>query len=451
MARLGVDGDRLLARLAALAQVSDEGPGVTRLAYSPADVRARDMVAGWMAEAGLEVWVDAATNLIGRLPGRCVPGDGVPGDGLPGDGVPGDGRSGGALPGGGGRCSHYLSTGSHLDTVVQAGALDGAYGVVAAVEVAATLARSGGLDHSLVVVAFANEEGARGTAGLNGSRAIGRPDTVDLAARDDEGVSLGDRLRAAGGDASLIGSAAWRPGALLAHVELHVEQGPILDRSGQSIGAVEAITGQRQLEVEIVGQANHAGTTPMAGRRDALVAAALFIAAVEHVTGPGGVRVATVGRLAVEPNVRNVVPGRVRLTVDLRDAERQRIDAATTELERQGQRIAVERDVTVSLRVLHDVPPTPCHPVVCDAVSQAAEHLGLAWQPMVSGASHDTQSMTALGPVGMIFVPSTGGVSHAPGESTARDDLIAGAEVLLATLSRLDRGPLCPRQRRVAG
>ena len=405
-----IDGDRLLARLDALARVSEQGAGVTRLAYSAQDAIGRELVAGWMSDAGLEVTTDPATNVIGRLPRR-------------------------------GSCPRTLVTGSHLDTVVQAGRLDGAYGVVAAIEVAVGAAA---LHHPLTVVAFANEEGARGTAGLNGSTAIaGRSETVDLGRLDDEAISLADRLRASGGEPEQLDRAAWPIGSTVAFVELHVEQGPLLDRSGRPIGVVQGITGQRQLVVDVVGCANHAGTTPMSGRHDALVAAAELVSSVEHLTGRGGVRVATVGHMTVEPNVRNVVPGRVRLTVDLRDVEGTLLDAATTEFEHRAEQIGVSRGVSITASCIDDIAPTSCHPVVRDAITAAAEHSGLAWQPIISGASHDAQSMAALGPVGMIFVPSADGVSHAPSEATSPDDLVAGANVLLDTLVQLDEGPLC--------
>jgi len=410
---LSVDVDRLLARLHALEQVSDGGPGVTRLAYSPLDSLGRELVGGWMRAAGLQVHIDQATNVVGRLPGRAG-------------------------------CERVLATGSHLDTVVHGGWLDGAYGVVAAIEVAAAANGAAALDHPLTVVAFANEEGGRGTPGLTGSSAIARgAGTVDLSSLDDEGVSLADRLRSSGGDPDRLDLARWAEESVVAFVELHVEQGPILDRSGRRVGAVEAITGQRQFEVDVVGETNHAGTTPMAGRRDAVVAAAEVVIAVERLTGEAGVRVATVGRMVAEPNVRNVVSGRVHLAVDLRDADRDRMDAATAELERETQRIAVSRDVRISVRGHHSVAPTHCDPVVRAAVIDAAGGLGLSWQPIVSGASHDAQSMAALGPVGMIFVPSMGGVSHAPIENTSPDDLVAGADVLLAALLELDASALC--------
>jgi len=404
-----IDGDRLLARLDALAQISSGGPGVNRLAYGQQDVVARDLVAVWMTAAGLTVTLDEATNLIGRLPGR-------------------------------GGCSRLLVMGSHLDTVVNAGPLDGAYGVLAAIEVAAA---SHSLEHELVVVAFANEEGARGTAGLSGSRAIGRPSTVDLDALDDDGVSLAARVRGAGGAPDAIGHAAWVDGSVVAYVELHVEQGPILDRSGCQIGVVEAITGQRQFDIEVLGEANHAGTTPMEGRRDALVAAAELVLAVERLAADGGARVATTGRCVAEPGVRNVVPGRVHLAVDLRDTDAGRLETATGELLAAAQRIGSSRQVAISVERLHDVVATPCHGAIRDAVAASAEQLGLTWRSMVSGATHDGQSMSAIGPVGMVFVPSTGGVSHAPTETTPPDDLVNGANVVLATIVQLDRGALC--------
>ncbi len=223
-------------------------------------------------------------------------------------------------------------------------------------------------------------------------------------------------------------------------MELHVEQGPVLDRSGRTVGVVEAITGQLQFEIEVAfGQANHCRDDADGGRR--LIALRRRPSSSWRCGGQGrgGGLVATLGAQPGILHVRNVVPGDVHLAVDLRDADAWRSGEAAAELQRQADRIGRGRDVTMSVRCLQDVAPTPCHPAVQAAVVAAAEGAGFAWEPMVSGASHDTQSMAPLGPVGMIFVPSTGGVSHAPAESTTPADLVAGANTLLATLCHLDR------------
>lgn len=406
-----VDGDRLLARLDQLAAIgATASGGVTREAYGPLDVAARTLVAGWMAEAGLVAEVDAATNLVGRTSGTA------------------SGR-------------RALATGSHLDTVVEAGALDGAYGVVAAVEVADALHRSGvELAHDLVVVAFANEEGARGTDGMVGSRAlVGAVDASELAAPDDEGVPLATRLADAGGDPDRIASARWDPDAVAAFVELHVEQGPRLDAGGQALGVVHGITGRRAVDIEVRGAANHAGTTPMELRSDALVAAAEVVVAVERLALDGAVRVATCGHLTVSPNVRNVVPGRATVSAELRDQDPGRLATVQPALEAAMAAIAERRGIEVAVSWGQYVPPIAADPTVLDVVRDAAVRSGLPWLQLSSGAGHDAQIVAGQVPIGMIFVPSTGGVSHSPREHTEPAHLVAGAQLLADSLVDLDR------------
>jgi len=410
-----VDGERLLRRLDELAAVgAAPGGGVTRLAYSRQDLEGRDLVAGWLREAGLDVGVDAAGNLLGRLPGSA-----------------GDGAT--------------LGTGSHLDSVVEAGPLDGAYGVVAAVEVAAVLARRGGLRHDLLVVGFSNEEGARGTPGMAGSLAVvGALTAQHLAAPDDEGVPLARRLRDVGGDPDALDSARWSAGRLAGWIELHVEQGPVLAARDVRIGVVTAITGRVTLDVVVTGVANHAGSTPMPGRRDAAVAAAHVVLAVQELAAPppagspAGVRVATAGVVRVEPGVRNVVAGRAVVGVDIRDESDARVDAAVAALRHRAAQIGAATGTQVRV-----VPGSQVAAVAMDArlascVADAADGLGLSRIDLPSGAGHDTQVIAALAPVAMIFVPSIDGVSHAPAERTDPADLVHGARVLLSALRRAD-------------
>ncbi len=410
-----VDGERLLARLDQLAGYTDTpGAGVTRLAYSPTDVAGRDLVAGWMEQAGLRPQVDPAGNLIGRRPGSAALG--------------------------------VLACGSHLDTVVQAGPLDGAYGVLAAVEVAAALHAAGvQLRHDLAVVAFSNEEGARGTPGMVGSLAIaGALTAAQLAEPDDEGVPLAQRLRDAGGDPGRVTAAAWPPGSLAGYLELHVEQGPVLDDAGVPIGVVTGVTGRSTVDLVVTGVANHAGTTPMAARRDAAHAAALLVLVVRGLTGDTGVRVATTGVLTLEPGVRNVVAGRARIGVDLRDLDDARIAAALRRLRAEAARVAAETGTTVEVHPRSAVAAVPADPRLSGAVADAARSRGQSCLHLPSGAGHDAQVMAALGPIGMVFTPSTAGLSHTPDEATDPVHLVAGADVLSAALlladARLEKG-----------
>jgi N-carbamoyl-L-amino-acid hydrolase len=405
-------GTRLLARLGELAGIgTDSAGGVTRLAYSEPDVAARELVATWLRDGGASTRIDAAGNLVAELPGSDP-----------------------ALP--------VLATGSHLDTVVHAGPLDGAYGVVAAVEVVDRVVASGRpLRHPLRVVAFSNEEGARGTPGMVGSHAIaGRPHPVDTV--DDAGCTLASRIRHVGGDPAAVGQAAWPATSVAAFFELHVEQGPVLERAGATIGVVTGVTGRVNVEVEVIGAARHAGTTPMDDRRDALVAAARVVLAVHELPSAGGVRVATAGRITVEPGVRNVVPGSACVSVELRDDDGAGLDRGFAALEARCRAIA--RTTGCEVRVVRGptVEPVPTSPELRHCVRDAARELGLATIDVVSGAGHDAQVLAAIGPVVLIFVPSVDGISHAPGERTEDADLVAGAEVLYAALrladSRLD-------------
>ena len=403
-----LDGARLLARIAELARIgADSTGGVTRLAYSDDDTRGRDLTAGWLREAGLAPRVDPAGNLLADLPGS----------------VPG-------LP--------FLSTGSHLDTVVSAGPLDGAYGVVAAVEVAAALAAAGTpLRHPLRVVAFSNEEGARGTPGMIGSSAIaGLP--VDVTAPDDEGVPLGRRLRDAGGDPDRLVDAAWRPGEAAAFLELHVEQGPVLEAAGLPIGVVDAVTGRVNVEVVVRGAARHAGTTPMAARRDALVTASRLVLAIEDLAARGEVRVATVGRLTATPGVRNVVPGEARLSLEVRDTDTGRMRRALQLLAETAGREAERAGCAVEVRPGPQAEPVATDRLLRGCIAEAAAALGLGALTLPSGAGHDAQILATVTRVGLCFVPSRGGISHAPEEDTDPHDLVAGTRTLLAALQRAD-------------
>jgi len=403
-----VDGNRLLGRLDELARVTaTPGRGVTREAWGRYDVDARDLVAGWMSLSGLDPVVDAAANLIGRSPGR-------------------KGR--------------WLASGSHLDTVVHGGPLDGVYGVVAALEAASSLHDAGHtMDRGLLVAAFANEEGARGTAGMTGSYGcIGALDAGWLDEVDDEGVCVRDRIAGAGGDPDHIAAARWSIDEIDAFVELHIEQGPVLDRAGARIGVVTGITGRQALDLRIVGAANHAGTTPMDLRHDALATAAEIVLAVEGLPRSGGIRVATCGHIDVVPNVRNVVPGDVSLGVELRDQSSDAIDAAMTELEAILDRVADLRRVTIVREWGQRVPPQLAAPDIAASVRRAAHAKGLEFLDLPSGAGHDAQVIAEAVPIGMIFVPSVGGLSHAPDERTDPEDLVAGAQVLLDALLDLD-------------
>ncbi len=272
-----------------------------------------------------------------------------------------------------------------------------------------------------------------------GSLAItGQLTVAQVVDFDDEGVSLGQRLRAVGGDPERIGEAAWPRGSLAGFLELHIEQGPVLDTAGVPIAVVSGITGRVTVDLTVTGAANHAGTTPMADRRDAAHAAALLILAVRELAGDSGVRVATTGTLTLEPGVRNVVAGRARIGVDLRDMADARIATALDRLRAAADRIGARTQTAVEVRVRSAVAPVPADPRLLECVRAAADERGLDRLELPSGAGHDAQVMAALGPIGMVFTPSIGGISHAPREATDPAHLVAGADVLCAALVRAD-------------
>ncbi len=407
MTGASVDGPRLLSHLDELAASapSASGAGVTRVAWSPADLAGRALVRGWLAEAGVAARTDAVGNLIADWAG------------LRADLAP-------------------LVVGSHLDTVVEGGALDGAYGAVTGFEILSALAASGErLRHPVRAVAWANEEGVV-AAPFTGSRVAAGLE-VDRTATGPDGRTLDEVLQATGGDPEGLGRAAWDP--IAAYLELHIEQGPVLHAAGVPIGVVTGIIGNRRGTVTVTGTANHAGTTPMDRRRDALVAAAPIVALVERLASDGPADVATVGSLSTHPGNVNVVPGRVRLTYDIRSLSDARNDEAVALLRAGVAAIAESTGTTITLSPTFTSAAVPTDPVLRDVVRDAATTLGLPTVDLASGAGHDAQHMAGLGPMGMVFVPSVDGLSHNPGEITAPADLVAGAATLLASLRLADR------------
>ena len=401
------DADRLQRSIEQLAEVGAQQDGsVCRRGFTKADCDGRQLLAQWMTEAGLSLRVDPAGNLIGRL-----------------DGEHSD------LP--------ALVTGSHIDTVPTGGHFDGALGVLAGLEVVRTLQAKGRrLRHPLEVIAFADEEstmvGCKGMAGTASS------DAADYTTSNGDPIAV--NLERIGGHWPSLASACRDDDAIAAFLELHVEQGSVLESRGDSIGVVEGVVGQRRFTIRIAGQANHAGTTPMALRQDALVTAAEVVLAIEALaTRHPGDPVATVGRLQVWPNAANVVPGTVEMTVDLRDLSplvlQELVDGLMLDLERIGER----RPCSIQLDPQFEVAPTPANALVMDAVSSAAAALGLSQSRLPSRASHDAQELGRRWPMGMIFVPSRGGLSHSAAEFTSAEQCSEGTAVLLEALQRLDR------------
>lgn len=395
-----VNARRLLDNLTALAEIgaTPEG-GVHRVAFSPDDMRARAWVAGRMEQAGIEVHTDAVGNTVGRFPGAEP------------DLKP-------------------IAIGSHTDTVPSGGRYDGALGVLSALEAASALHDAGiRLRHPVEVINFVAEE-----VGVFGSRVVaGLVSPSRLRQIGWHGRLAVEHLRDAGIDPDRALEAIRPAGSLAAYVELHVEQGGLLERAGLQIGVVEGIVGSRGGTVTFEGEANHAGTTPMALRRDALVMAAPFILDVPETAIEYGI-VGTVGILRLQPGASNVIPGRVELSLEIRGMDESVLDVAIAELavkaEKHGGRL--ER--------ISGKAAVPCNPQVMETIVAATGSLGLSYQVMPSGAGHDAMSVSSIAGerMGMIFVPSHNGVSHSPVEFTSDEDCVNGARVLLSTLSELD-------------
>lgn len=394
---------RVMARCDELAALSDEPGRLTRRFLGDGTRRAHELVRSWLEEAGLRASVDAAGNLRGR-------------------------REAGAADAG------ILLLGSHLDTVVDAGRYDGALGVLAAIEVADALADEA-LGHGLEVVAFSEEEGVRFGVPYLGSRALaGSFDPALLELRDEDGASVREAIRGFGLEPDRIPEAALDPARTLGYVELHIEQGPVLEDAGAALGVPDAIVGQSRLRLRFRGRAAHAGTTPMRLRRDALTGAATFALAVEACALASEELVATVGRFDTAPNAPNVVPGEATLSLDVRHRDDGARRAALADLIGVAERIGDERGLQVEVEALLDAPAAPLDPTL------TARLRALAGGPaLVSGAGHDAAVMARVVPSALLFVRTPDGLSHHPDERVAEED-VAAALRALGEVARDPRG-----------
>ena len=404
-----IDGAHLLMALDELAEIGAlDGGGCARLALSDEDKAGRDLVVGWMKVLGLDLQIDAIGNVIGLRAGRekLAP----------------------------------IMTGSHIDTVRTGGRYDGNYGVLAGLEVVRALNAAKITTRRPIAVAFfTNEEGARFQPDMMGSLvyAGGLGLNEAYAAADKEGVAVGDELRRIG----YLGSA--KPGAIRPHafVELHIEQGPVLDEEKVRIGVVESVQGISWTEYTVTGVSNHAGTTPMRLRRDAgYLAASVNLFVRKLAWEMGGHQVATIGSLSLRPNLINVVPNRAVFTVDLRNTDEARLEEAEARVATHIAELAREERLEVESRVLARFEPVIFDAKLVDRVEHHARALSLSNRRMPSGAGHDAQMMQRLCPTAMIFVPSVAGLSHNIKEHTEPDDLVVGAQVLLNLMLELAEG-----------
>jgi allantoate deiminase len=376
-----------MRRCDALGAMSDESGRLTRTFHSPAMARANALVAGWMREAGLEVREDAAFNLVGRWPSTR-------------------------------RRARTLLIGSHLDTVRDAGKYDGPLGVLTALAAVEHLRADGrALPFHVEIVGFSDEEGVRYQTSYLGSRAMaGSLTRRDLARIEEKGIERARRRR----------------GELLAYVEAHIEQGPVLEQRGLALGVVASIVSLGRIRVELHGRAGHAGTTPMDARRDALCGAAELVLAVEQ----SGVT-ATVGEIRVEPGASNVIPGAAVVTLDVRHPSERRRDAAIRRLHARASAIARRRSLRLVWTPIDDAPAIRCDPALMRLLSASIARQGLPVVSLASGAGHDAAALAAICPVAMLFVRCKGGVSHHPAESVTRADVACAIAVIADLIASL--------------
>ncbi|HEY1942706.1 MAG TPA: allantoate amidohydrolase [Roseiarcus sp.] len=397
-------GRRLMARLDEFAVFTDEPGKLTRLYLSQAHRRAAAQFITWAQAIGLDAQIDAAGNVVARYEGRKT-------------GAP------------------ALMIGSHIDTVRDAGRYDGNLGALAALAVVEDLAQRGErLDVAVEVVAFGDEEGVRFPKTLTGSRAlVGLVEDGALEQKDRDGVVMRDALDTFGGDPGRLRSL--RRQGLAGFVEVHIEQGPVLEAEGLPLGVVTAINGATRFDVAVSGLAGHAGTVPMTLRRDALAAAAEMILAIEARGQAEAELVATVGRIDAEPGAVNVIPGLVRFSIDIRAPRDEQRRRAVADVAARLEAIAARRGVALRLVQTHEAGAYVCDPRIVAGLAAAVEAVGETPRLLPSGAGHDTMIMGQLCPAGMLFVRCKGGVSHNPLESITPDD----CEIALAALTRFVR------------
>ena len=410
MTNLNINSKRLNQTLLNLGRIGSTPQGMQRLAFTQYDIDARDMTLSLMRSAGLHTRIDPAGNIIARKEGTSS------------DLV-------------------AIALGSHIDTVPNGGKYDGALGVIGAIEVAQTLEETQTkLRHPLEIAVFTNEEGTRFKRWLFGSRAMaGLLESDDETAADDEGIPMSSRLADIGGNMLQISKAPRQVSEISAYFELHIEQGPELHQSGVPIGVVTGITGRWVYGVEIIGVANHAGTTPMSGRQDALVSASQLVLAVQRMASDLEIcRVGTVGNIQSYTNAANVIPGRISLGVEFRDVDMNCLAAADQELRKLANQIEQKDRVTITITRFENTESVQIKPTMQNLVEQAANLTGLSHKRLPSGAGHDAQAMANITDTAMIFVPSVNGISHAPEEYSNPEDCANGTQVLLNLLMLAD-------------
>lgn len=401
-----------MARCDVIAACTTEPGRITRPYGSPALVEARGMIAGWMQQAGLSTRVDAIGTLRGLYPCHDP-------------------------------AARKLVIGSHIDSVRDAGRYDGVLGVMIAIGALERLGGEQRLPFPVEIVAFPDEEGLRFQTTYLGSAALaGSFDPAWLDLTDDDGVTLREAVRQCGGNATQIAGARLLPDEAFAYLEVHIEQGPRLEGAGCALGTVTAISGQTRINVVFTGEAGHAGTVPMAMRRDPAPAAAAMVIAAEMMARETPELLATVGRIVTEPGASNVIPGSVAFTLDVRHPIDEERSTAVQALRMLATEEARKRGLELDWRVMRDHPATPCDPALTEVIHGAAtDAMGIPAPALPSGAGHDAVTMAEAVPVGMMFVRCRGGISHNPAESVDAEDVAAAISALDAVLLRLADEP----------
>ncbi|MCP8967670.1 allantoate amidohydrolase [Ectobacillus ponti] len=404
-----IDAKRICARLEQLSACSATAVGVTRLPFTKESAEAEQLVEQWMAAAGMAVRKDSLNNLIGRYEGRNP-------------------------------SAPVLLIGSHLDSVIEAGKYDGTLGVLTGIEVVQALRDAGIVpENPIEVIGFCDEEGVRFHSTFLGSKAVaGLFTDSDLARTDEQGISVAEALRQAGIENPYeYQSARRRPEELLAYLELHMEQGPVLECEQQPVGVVTGIAGATRFSFEITGKSGHAGTVPVSIRQDALLGASELISFIEKQALLHEPLVATVGKLTVHPGASNVIPGRVSGTLDIRDLHVERKEQAIQAILGEAERMAAARGLQICFEQVMEVSPVYCDEKLMAILAASIQERGGPVIQMVSGAGHDAMAMAHVTDVAMIFVRCLDGLSHHPDEFVAEEDIGAGAEVLLSAVTKL--------------
>jgi N-carbamoyl-L-amino-acid hydrolase len=406
-ASLSVNGKRIEDRIFELAKfgIDEKGRGY-RVAYTKGDIEGRAWFMELMKKAGLNPTIDAAGNIIGKRKGKNA-------------------------------SLKPIGFGSHIDMVPDGGNYDGTLGSLSALEVIDILNENKLVtEHPLEVIIFANEEG-----GTIGSKAIAGLLTDELLKKKSQsGLTMAEGIRAIGGNPDNVQSCIRKKGDMHAWLELHIEQGGILENENLQIGVVEGIVGIMDFEVTIEGIANHAGSTPMNMRKDALLAGSKFVIAVnEVINGVPGKQVGTVGKITPFPGASNVIPGKVVMSLEIRDLSFEKIEMLVGEVKKRAEQIASTSQTKISFEPLFQIKPALATNALQEKIDSSAKLLGFTTKFMQSGALHDSQNMSLIAPMAMIFVPSVGGISHSPKEFTKAEDLTNGANVLLQTILKVDR------------